>query len=77
MRAALPSSPKEEPLHNLSPEDINANPVQVTLFVLKRLITGFPQWWPAFTPQQHVVDKAALERVFSEYFSFSHQSSFH
>jgi hypothetical protein len=35
MKVALPIGPKEEPLHNLSPEDINGNTVQVILFVIK------------------------------------------
>jgi hypothetical protein len=47
---------------------------------LKRLVAGFPPRRPEFAPEQHVgfvVDKAALGQVFSEYFGFSCQSSFH
>jgi hypothetical protein len=48
---------------------------------LKRLVTGFPPWWPRFkTWSSHVgfvVDKVALGQVFSKYFGFPYQSSFH
>jgi hypothetical protein len=41
---------------------------------LKRLVAGFPPWWPRFKPwSSHVglvVDKVALGQVFSEYFGF-------
>jgi hypothetical protein len=40
----------------------------------------FPPQRPRFTSEQHVgfvVDKAALGQVFSEYFGFPCQSSFH
>jgi hypothetical protein len=47
---------------------------------LKRLVAGFPPRRPGFASGQHlvfVVDKAALGQVFSEYFGFTYQSSFH
>jgi hypothetical protein len=41
---------------------------------LRRLVTGFPPWWPGFKPRSgHIglmVNKVALGQVFSEYFSF-------
>jgi hypothetical protein len=48
---------------------------------LKRLVAGFPPRRPGFDPRSghvgFVVDKMALGQVFSEYFGFSCQSSFH
>jgi hypothetical protein len=48
---------------------------------LKRLVAGFPPQRPGFEPGSgHVgfgVDKVALGQVFSEYFGFPCQSSFH
>jgi hypothetical protein len=48
---------------------------------LKRLVAGFPLRWHGFKPgSSHVgfvVDKVGLEQVFSEYFGFPCQSSFH
>jgi hypothetical protein len=47
---------------------------------LKQLIAGFPLRQPGFMSGQHVgfvVDKGALGQVFSEYFGFPCQSSFH
>jgi hypothetical protein len=48
---------------------------------LKRLVSGFPPRRPGFEPGSDqvgfVVDKVALGRVFSEYFGFPCQSSFH
>jgi hypothetical protein len=45
---------------------------------LKRLVAGFPPRRPGFDPRSaQVVDKVALARVFSEYFGFPCQSSFH
>jgi hypothetical protein len=48
---------------------------------LKRLVAGFPLRRPGFDPGSgqvgFVVDKVALGRVFSEYFGFPCQSSFH
>jgi hypothetical protein len=48
---------------------------------LKRLVAGFPPRRPGFKPgSSHVgfvVDKVALGQVFSEYFGFPCQSSFH
>jgi hypothetical protein len=44
------------------------------------IVTGFPPRRPWFAFGQHVgfvVDKAALGQVFSEYFGFPYQSSFH
>jgi hypothetical protein len=41
---------------------------------LKWLIAGFPLQWPG---SGQVVDKVALGQVFSEYFGFRCQSSFH
>jgi hypothetical protein len=48
--------------------------------LLKRLVAGFPPRRPGFASGQHVgfvVDKAAMGQVFSEYFIFPCQSSFH
>jgi hypothetical protein len=45
--------------------------------VAQGLDAGFPPWQPGFAYGQHVgfvVDKAALGRVFSEYFGFLCQS---
>jgi hypothetical protein len=45
--------------------------------MLKRLVAGFPLRRPGFAYWQHVgfvVDKAALGKVFSEYFGFPCQS---
>jgi hypothetical protein len=48
---------------------------------LKRLVAGFPPRRPWFDPGSgkvgFVVDKVALGQVFSEYFGFPCQSSFH
>jgi hypothetical protein len=48
---------------------------------LKRLVAGFPPRRPGFkTGSSHVgfvVDEVALGQVFSEYFGFPCQSSFH
>jgi hypothetical protein len=47
---------------------------------IKRLVARFPPRRPGFASGQHmgfVVDKAALGQVFSEYFGFLCQSSFH
>jgi hypothetical protein len=48
---------------------------------LKRLVTGFSTLRPGFDPVSgqvgFVVDKLALGQVFSEYFGFPCQSSFH
>jgi hypothetical protein len=48
---------------------------------LKRLVAGFPPQRPGFDPGSgqagFVVDKVALGHVFSEYFGFPCQSSFH
>jgi hypothetical protein len=48
---------------------------------LKRLVAGFPSRRPGFDPGSgqvgSVVDKVVLGQVFSEYFSFPRQSSFH
>jgi hypothetical protein len=46
--------------------------------LLGRLVAGFPQRWPRFQPRSgrvgFVMDKAALGKVFSEYFGFPCQS---
>jgi hypothetical protein len=48
---------------------------------LKRLVAGFPPRRPGFKPGSgqvgFVVDKVALGQVFSEYFGFPCQFSFH
>jgi hypothetical protein len=48
---------------------------------LKRFVAGFPQRRPEFEPGFGqvglVVDKVVLGQVFSEYFGFPCQSSFH
>jgi hypothetical protein len=48
---------------------------------LKRLVAGFPPRRPGLEPGSgqvgFVVDKVALRQVFSEYFGFPCQSSFH
>jgi hypothetical protein len=48
---------------------------------LKRLVAGFPPWRSGFHPGSgqvgFMVDKVALGQVFSEYFNFPCQSSFH
>jgi hypothetical protein len=58
----------------------------VTLFrlavpYLRRLAAGFLQWRPGFEPRSgnvgFVVDKVVLGQVFSEYFGFHCQFSFH
>jgi hypothetical protein len=45
------------------------------------LVAGLPQWGPGFEPTSghvgFVVDKVALEQVFSKYFDFPCQFSFH
>jgi hypothetical protein len=47
----------------------------------KRLVAGFPPRRPGFDPRSghvgFVVDKVALGQIFSEYFGFPCQSSFH
>jgi hypothetical protein len=47
---------------------------------LRRLVAGFPHRRPGFEPRsvhvRFVVDKVALEQVFSEYFGFPCQFSF-
>jgi hypothetical protein len=49
--------------------------------LLKRLVAGFPPRRPGVEPGSgqvgFVVDKMALGQVFSEYFGFPCQSSFH
>jgi hypothetical protein len=48
--------------------------------LLKRLVIGFPPRRPEFEPSGQVgflVDKVALGQIFSEYFNFTCQSSFH
>jgi hypothetical protein len=49
--------------------------------LLKRLVAGFPPRRPGFDPGSDevgfVVDRVALWKVFSEYFGFPCQSSFH
>jgi hypothetical protein len=48
---------------------------------LRRLVAGFPPWRPGFDPRsgpvRFVVNKVALGQVFSEYFDFPCQFSFH
>jgi hypothetical protein len=48
---------------------------------LKQLVARFPPRWPGFNPRcgqvGFVVDKVALGQVFSGYFGFPCQSSFH
>jgi hypothetical protein len=48
---------------------------------LRRLVAGFPSWRPGFYLRSShvgfVVDKVALGQVFSEYFCFPCQMSFH
>jgi hypothetical protein len=47
---------------------------------LKGLVAGFPPPLSGFASGQHVgfvVDKVTLEQVFSEYFGFPCQTSFH
>jgi hypothetical protein len=48
---------------------------------LWRLVAGFPLWRPGFEPVsghvEFVVDKVALGQVFSEYFGFPYQFTFH
>jgi hypothetical protein len=47
----------------------------------RRSVSGLPPRWPGFEPMSNhvgfVVDKVALGQVFSEYFSFLCQLSFH
>jgi hypothetical protein len=49
--------------------------------LLRRLVADFPPQRPGFKPRSgyvgFVVDKVALRHVFSEYFSFQSQFSFH
>jgi hypothetical protein len=49
--------------------------------MLKRLVAGFPPRLPGFAFRAEyvgfLVDKVALGQVFSEYFGFPRQSSFH
>jgi hypothetical protein len=53
----------------------------VTASLLKRFVAGFPPRRPGFKPGSSpvgfVVDKVALGQIFSEYFGFPCQSSFH
>jgi hypothetical protein len=42
--------------------------------ILRWLVVGFPPWQPGSGHVEYVVDKAALEQVFSEYFSFPYQA---
>jgi hypothetical protein len=44
---------------------------------LRRLVAGFQRQRPGFDNVDFLVDKGALEHVFSEYFSLSCPSSFH
>jgi hypothetical protein len=47
---------------------------------LKRLVAGFQLRRPGFASEHHVgfvVEKVALGQVFSKYFGFPSQSSFH
>jgi hypothetical protein len=48
---------------------------------LRRFVAGFPQQRPGFEPGSghvgFVMDKVGLMQVFSEYFGFPCQSSFH
>jgi hypothetical protein len=48
---------------------------------VKCTLAGFPPWRPGFEPRSgyvgFVVDKVALGQVFSEYFGFPFQFSFH
>jgi hypothetical protein len=48
---------------------------------LMRLVAGFPPRWPEFDPRSShmgfVVNKVELGRIFSEYFGFLSQISFH
>jgi hypothetical protein len=48
---------------------------------LRRLVAGFPPWPPGFDTRSchvgFVVDKVALRQVFSDYFSFPCQFSYH
>jgi hypothetical protein len=48
---------------------------------LRLLVVSFPQRWLGFEPRSSlvgfVVDKVALGQVFSEYFDFPYQFSFH
>jgi hypothetical protein len=52
-----------------------------TVPYLRRLVAGFPPRRPGFDPRSglvgFVVDKVALRQVFSEYFGFPCQFSFH
>jgi hypothetical protein len=54
---------------------------QVTLLLRPRHSSGFPLPRPGFYPRSghvgFVVDKVALNQVFSEYFGFPRQFSFH
>jgi hypothetical protein len=53
----------------------------VCFFSVLRLVAGFPPRWPGFEPRsghgEFVVDKVALGQVFSEFFGFPCQFSFH
>jgi hypothetical protein len=53
----------------------------VTIATVVRFVVGFPPLLPGFEPRSRhegfVVDKLALVQVFSEYFSFLCQFSFH
>jgi hypothetical protein len=54
---------------------------RATCSIFKLLVAGFPPRRPGFEPGSghvgFVVDKVALGQVFSEYFGFPCQSSFH
>jgi hypothetical protein len=47
---------------------------------LRRLVAGFPMWWPRLEPRSgyvgFMVDRVALGQVFSKYFGFPCQFSF-
>jgi hypothetical protein len=53
----------------------------IALPELKRLVASFPPQQPGFDPGSgqvgFFVDKVALRQVFSEYFGFPYQSTFH
>jgi hypothetical protein len=53
----------------------------VVMAVLRWLVAGFPSQKPGFEPRSghvgFVMDKVALRQVFSEYFGFPCQFSFH
>jgi hypothetical protein len=47
------------------------------VFKSKGIVAGFPPRLPGFNPRSDHVGKLALEQVFSEYFGFPRQFSFH